>query len=67
MHSPDGDKPTFTGFQATSIEGLKHEAQLHCFCQDGSKEQLLPFQNDGLPKWLDASKEMGGTGKEYEF
>ena len=52
---------------ASNIEGLAFQPTLHGFCSDASEETLEHFSGDGLPKWKDCPKELGGSGEQMQL
>lgn len=52
---------------ATNLEDLDFQPAFHVFCDDAAMHTLRKFSSDGLPKYRDQSKEMGGTGEQVQY
>lgn len=64
FHQPDG--VPFRGMVATNLEELDFKPAFHVFCEDARTQNLGKFIEDGLPKFKDQSKEMGGSGEQVQ-
>lgn len=50
-----------------NLHQLNFKPKGHLFCKDTSKDSLMHFKDDGLPKWSGASPALGDTDDRIEL